>query len=420
MRIPVSSTPIELPDDIEITVVGNWPVYYGDTSGVTALNGTPLHPLNPIGFPSVQWVVAKSGFDTWVEIESAFSGATGPQGNTGPMGIEGPPGSPGPEGPIGPPGPPGQDGVAGAPGNPASVASDTIWDAAGDLAVGSGADTAAKLTKGSDGQVLTVVSGVLTWADPGGSLPTYDALIAVDAPVAGWACQDASGNLAATYGATALVKAGTTQTYQESGPFAGTFSVGGMDHANYWESAAAIAALNISTKFTYEVWVYVPQAISKGRILGYGDATHGHTLGIGGDDGDSTHTRATFANFLRNNIAWCAGGSGQSADGTVTRSAGHELAAGWHHIALVCLDATTASATYTFYVDGEPMGFLNGSPVLPDNNSRFAIGTDAVLHTSSGAHTPGVKISHVYTYDKVLSHERIRARSNLAALLNAV
>jgi hypothetical protein len=50
-----------------------------------------------------------------------------------------------------------------------SVATDAIWDAAGDLAVGTGADTAAKLAKGADGQVLTVdpATHLLVWANSG-------------------------------------------------------------------------------------------------------------------------------------------------------------------------------------------------------------------------------------------------------------
>jgi hypothetical protein len=50
----------------------------------------------------------------------------------------------------------------------ASVGSDPIWDAAGDLAVGTGADTAAKLVKGSDGTVLTM--------DPATHLPVWAAI----------------------------------------------------------------------------------------------------------------------------------------------------------------------------------------------------------------------------------------------------
>lgn len=41
----------------------------------------------------------------------------------------------------------------------AAVAVDTIWDAKGDLAVGTGADTAEKLTVGSNGQILIADSG---------------------------------------------------------------------------------------------------------------------------------------------------------------------------------------------------------------------------------------------------------------------
>lgn len=58
-----------------------------------------------------------------------------------------------------------------------AVATDTIWDAAGDLAIGSGADTAVKLSKGSDGQVLKVVSGNVEWAtDSTGGTPSFDAV----------------------------------------------------------------------------------------------------------------------------------------------------------------------------------------------------------------------------------------------------
>jgi len=43
------------------------------------------------------------------------------------------------------------------------VATDAIWDAAGDLAVGSGSDTAARLAMGAEGSALTVMDGVVGW-----------------------------------------------------------------------------------------------------------------------------------------------------------------------------------------------------------------------------------------------------------------
>lgn len=53
----------------------------------------------------------------------------------------------------------------------ASVATDTIWDAAGDLAVGSGANTAARLAIGAAGGALSRVNGAVAW-NSGTSFPT--------------------------------------------------------------------------------------------------------------------------------------------------------------------------------------------------------------------------------------------------------
>lgn len=55
-----------------------------------------------------------------------------------------------------------------------SVATDAIWDAAGDLAVGTGADTAAKLAKGNAGGVLAMGNGAVIW-NAGTSFPASKA-----------------------------------------------------------------------------------------------------------------------------------------------------------------------------------------------------------------------------------------------------
>lgn len=60
----------------------------------------------------------------------------------------------------------------GITGTGGSVATDAIFDAKGDLAVGTGANTAAKRTVGTNGQVLTADSGETTgvkWATPASS-----------------------------------------------------------------------------------------------------------------------------------------------------------------------------------------------------------------------------------------------------------
>lgn len=52
-----------------------------------------------------------------------------------------------------------------------NVATDSIWDAAGDLAVGSGANTAAKLAIGAAGGALSRVNGAVAW-NSGTAFPT--------------------------------------------------------------------------------------------------------------------------------------------------------------------------------------------------------------------------------------------------------
>lgn len=55
-----------------------------------------------------------------------------------------------------------------------AVATDAIWDAAGDLAVGTGANTAARLAKGAAGANLSTYNGVVTW-NGGTSFPASPA-----------------------------------------------------------------------------------------------------------------------------------------------------------------------------------------------------------------------------------------------------
>lgn len=87
-----------------------------------------------------------------------MAGPTGPTGPTGTAGAQGTAGATGPTGPTG----------------TANVATDTIWDAAGDLAVGSGSDTATRLAKGNAGAVLAMGNSAVIW-NAGTSFPASKA-----------------------------------------------------------------------------------------------------------------------------------------------------------------------------------------------------------------------------------------------------
>lgn len=55
-----------------------------------------------------------------------------------------------------------------------TVATDPLWDAAGDLAVGTGADTAGRLAKGAAGGALSMINGAVAW-NSGTSMPANKA-----------------------------------------------------------------------------------------------------------------------------------------------------------------------------------------------------------------------------------------------------
>lgn len=81
------------------------------------------------------------------------------------------------------------DGTWATPAGSGSVATDTIFDAKGDLAVGTGADTASRLGVGTNGQVLTADSAEATgvkWSTPAGGGDVTKVGTPVDNQVGVW------------------------------------------------------------------------------------------------------------------------------------------------------------------------------------------------------------------------------------------
>lgn len=109
------------------------------------------------------------------------------------------------------------------------MATDPLWDAAGDLAVGTGADTAAKLAKGADGTLLGVTAGAVGWvATPTHYVPLATMLVSMDWNTTAFSTTAVTAlDLAAVFGLPANVKAV-------------------LAHLQINDSASATAACNIN------------------------------------------------------------------------------------------------------------------------------------------------------------------------------
>lgn len=134
-----------------------------------------------------------------------------------------------------------------------SVATDVIWDAAGDLAVGTGANTGARLAIGAEGTYLSVVSGTPVWIVPtylyGAFI--YGAVVATENLAAGDFVNVHSGGVRkATATGTGLEAHGFVLTAFASGATAKVYSLGlnnvlsGLTKGTLWLSTTAGAASN--------------------------------------------------------------------------------------------------------------------------------------------------------------------------------
>ena len=100
------------------------------------------------------------------------------------------------------------NGVKWAAAGSGSVATDAIWDAAGDLAVGTGANTAAKLSLGTTGKVLVSDGSTAVWDYPPGYYFDYaetTSTTTVTATSAATAQTHLSGNAVTYDGSTVVV-----------------------------------------------------------------------------------------------------------------------------------------------------------------------------------------------------------------------
>lgn len=173
-----------------------------------------------------------------------------------------------------------------------SVSGDTIWDAAGDLAVGDGPDAAVRLARGSAGQVLTVNSAGtnIEWKTPGGGgTKTLHKWTAMDnqPPDTAFATLDTRNSIAVL---------DFDHTTEESAVFVGmvpegtTFASGSSNAVTvrlFWTTAATTGNVRWGAQF---------DKLATNEALGAGayDTAVEATTAVGGTDGHPVFTELTF------------------------------------------------------------------------------------------------------------------------------
>lgn len=155
-----------------------------------------------------------------------------------------------------------------------SVATDAIWDAAGDLAVGSGANTAARLALGAAGGAVSRVNGAVAW-NSATSFPTA---------ATGDRIWRTDRGLEYYYDGTRWL---TTTLYRES------FSVG-----NNFNSFAASAAVGRMSPWhtTYDLWLV--NLYTSYFVATTNDGTHNWTMTFA--KADATNASTTIVTFTTN------------------------------------------------------------------------------------------------------------------------
>lgn len=213
------------------------------------------------------------------------------------------------------------DGTWAAASGSGSVATDAIWDAKGDLAVGTGANTASRLAIGTNGQVLTADSAEATgvkWATPAGSGDVVKVGTPVNNQIGVWT---GDGTLE---GDTSLTFDTTTDTLAVAA--SGKIAMGAVniiDDSAGTTTLSNIDALDATTEATVEAAIDTLANLTsiQGRTVTLADA--GANAIFGWDD-----VAGAYENLTQAEVLAVVGDSSATAKGVVELATDAETVTG--------------------------------------------------------------------------------------------
>jgi len=262
-----------------------------------------------------------------------------------------------------------------------SVATDTIWDAAGDLAQGNGSDSAVRLAAGDYGGVLTSAgaSTALFYSTPNNSFTVFEHFLShlasatifsevfsgVSSTAGTSHDKDHPGVYSLSTGASA-----TSTGYLRVGNSNGAIMVGGG--VLVWEQSIKIPDLSSGTQ-TF--------------VAHFGFAEPGYIVSTGGNH---------WIKFIHDNTTgnWIISCKNNGTAKTTT--SGTAVSTGWQKIRIV---VNAAATSVSFFVNGTE---VTGSPIttnIPDNTDSMSFGWGMTKSFGTTART--IDTDYVYLHQKL-------------------
>lgn len=253
--------------------------------------------------------------------------------------------------------------------------------------------------------------------------PAYADLIAADAPVNGWDCQEAAGasSLADMYGSaplSTLTNVTTGVTTNPLYPGAKSAHCGGSVNDGAF-SAAASALTGKSKGLSFEGWFYTPSLVTAGYVMSVSKQTstyEGWSLGIGKGASGAGKELENWLGIQKPGVAAVGLPNGYTDPGGNAFRLSTRMGTGWNYAALIVDNMDSRN----------PVTVADGERSNPGNLGDTGWGAYTSSHRVSLFNDPSgttfadalVHAAHCYVYDYPLTLDKCLARVNLVKMLN--